>query len=531
MDATVELLDRQFNFLLKQPDDASFLIEVEPFLRALRDDDRLASYLDDLRDELVRVIQVLEQTDAELVPELIELRNELVTLRPEADDSGAAPPAPPVGGTAPNVAARFAYQQTLAYFDERAGAEPDSFNHRGQGGKASALLAVLQAKDSAYLRGEEEEAARRGAGVQVGEEAKEANASPDDACSDDASAEGPLERTDLDRWRTRVGNVDRRLNHVRRWFRLRIRTSAGVALLKLEAARDAMQPPLKLVDPDEGAAGLLGDMLRLVGSSDYSLLKVADEDRLDDADVHVITERVADLRSSAQRLHEELRRRIGATRSRLALVHRFKLRCEWHDRERMVAVAEDKTLGGGGPEDRLTAEFARYLFDQGLSPLSKPMTGGLQPDLLDPAARFYVEAKQYDSSARGDIVSAVAQVMDTVGRLRGSQYDVDEAFCVVFRRKGPYYDLPNTLHTQSYRLHLVLVDLAPADETGRRQREKPSVIEAAEFFAAEAELDHAGTVEGPLTAGGDTVGRGVEAPVDQLVDIDQTDEVDEPAGS
>jgi hypothetical protein len=87
MDATVELLDRQFNFLLKQPDDASFLIEVEPFLRALRDDDRLASYLDDLRDELVRVIQVLEQTDAELVPELIELRNELVTLRPEADDS------------------------------------------------------------------------------------------------------------------------------------------------------------------------------------------------------------------------------------------------------------------------------------------------------------------------------------------------------------------------------------------------------------------------------------------------------------
>jgi len=48
MDATVELLDRQFSFLLIQPDDASFLIQVEPFLRALGDDDRLASYLDDL---------------------------------------------------------------------------------------------------------------------------------------------------------------------------------------------------------------------------------------------------------------------------------------------------------------------------------------------------------------------------------------------------------------------------------------------------------------------------------------------------
>jgi hypothetical protein len=135
----------------------------------------------------------------------------------------------------------------------------------------------------------------------------------------------------------------------------------------------------------------------------------------------------------------------------------------------MAAVADDKTLGGG-PEDRLTAEFARYLFDQGMSPLSKPMTGGLQPDLLDPAARFYVEAKQYESSGRRDIVKAVAQVMDTVGRLRGSQYELDEAFCVVFRRNGPYYDLPDTMHTQSYRLHLVLVDLAPCDETGRRER-------------------------------------------------------------
>jgi hypothetical protein len=153
----------------------------------------------------------------------------------------------------------------------------------------------------------------------------------------------------------------------------------------------------------------------------------------------------------------------------------------------MMAVANDSSLGGG-PEDRLTAEFARYLFDQGLSPLSEPMTGGLQPDLLDPAARFYVEAKQYDSGARGDIVKAIAQVMDTVGRLRGGQYEVEEAFCVIFRRKGPYYDLPNTLRTHNYRLHLVLVDLASADEAGRRQREKPVVIGAAEFLAAETEL-------------------------------------------
>jgi hypothetical protein len=137
----------------------------------------------------------------------------------------------------------------------------------------------------------------------------------------------------------------------------------------------------------------------------------------------------------------------------------------------------------GGPEDRLTAEFARYLFDQGLSPLTKPLAGGLQPDLLDPLASFYVEAKQYDSSARGDIVKGVAQVLDTVGRLRGGPYAVEEAFCVIFRRGGAYYDLPRVLRTETFTVHLVLVDVAPAVEAGRRQTATPVRIPADEFIA------------------------------------------------
>jgi hypothetical protein len=173
----------------------------------------------------------------------------------------------------------------------------------------------------------------------------------------------------------------------------------------------------------------------------------------------------------------------------LALVNRFKLRCEWHDRERLLVVADDTRLPGG-PEDRLTAELARYLFDAGLSPLTKPLAGGLQPDLLDPTASFYVEAKQYSaSSARASIVKAVAQVIDTVGRLRGGPYAVDEAFCVIFRRDGPYYDLPQVLQTETYRLQLVLIDLAPASEAGRRQRDKPVQIPANEFFAAQPETE------------------------------------------
>lgn len=417
----------------------------------------------------------------------MKLRDGLVALRPEADDSAAVPPSP--GGGATSISALLTHRQTLAYFDLRVAGEPETFNHKGEGGKAQALLSVLQAKDAQYVY--DEEAVRRAAGAPHSKPLTP----QDDGAPSAASANDPCgtevdepERSELDRWRTRVGNVDRRLEHARRWLRLRMRTSAGVALLKLEAARDAMQPPLNLIDPDESPLAMVSEMLKLVSSSQYSLLKVADDDRLDNTDRTLVAERVADLRAATERLHEELRRRIGTTRSRLALVYRFKLRCEWHDRDRMVKVAGDPSLGGG-PEDRLTAEFARYLFDQGLSPLAKPMTGGLQPDLLDPHARFYVEAKQYEGSARGDIVGAIAQVLDTVGRLRGSQYEVTEAFCIVFRRKGPYYDLPLQLRTETYRLHLVLVDLAAASEAGRRQKEKPVVVTADELLAAQAVLD------------------------------------------
>ena len=544
VDPTTELLDRQVNFLLQQPDEASFLIQVEPFLRALETDDRLRSYLEDVLDELVRDVQVLEAVDAELVPELVELRHELVTLRAAADDSDAERPQP---GASRQPLDLLGYRQTLAYFDEQVAAEPELFNYEAEGGKAKMLLGILQAKDQQYLSDEEEQRVRA---EQTADEPQEvaandemtddpARVEPNEANQDTAEGGNGVvkssaatvepERTELDQWRTRVGNVDRRLSHSRRWFRLRMRTSPGLALRDLQAARDAVQPPLKLVDPDDNPVVVLSDMVRMISSADYPLLKVADGDRLDDTDRKLIAERVTHLRSSAERLHEELRRRIGATRSRLALVHRFKLRCEWHDRERMAAVADDRCLGGG-PEDRLTAEFARYLFDQGLSPLSKPMTGGLQPDLLDPAARFYVEAKQYDSSARGDIVKAVAQVIDTVGRLRGGQYEVEEAFCVIFRRKGPYYDLPDTLHTHSYRLQLVLVDLAAADETGRRQREKPVLIDAAEFFAAELH-EHSGTVqtEGtPDEDAGDTI---INASVDHAVDAGADENIGGPADS
>jgi hypothetical protein len=67
---------------------------------------------------------------------------------------------------------------------------------------------------------------------------------------------------------------------------------------------------------------------------------------------------VRELREIVERRREDRRRRIGATRSRIAVVNRFKLRCEWHDPDRMLAVAQDRRLSSG-PEDRLTVDPTR----------------------------------------------------------------------------------------------------------------------------------------------------------------------------
>lgn len=211
-------------------------------------------------------------------------------------------------------------------------------------------------------------------------------------------------------------------------------------------------------------------------------------EQLDAAHTQFVADRVRDLRKDVQRLHDDLRRRIGTTASRLALVLRFKHRAEWYDRDRLRKLAEAK--GAGTIEDRLTGELVRFLFDQGLSPLTKPMVGSLQPDVLDPSLSptFYVEAKQYaaNGNPRQTLLRSVAQVHDTAGTMRGDPYGVHEAFVVVFRRGGPRYSLPEQLPGDGWTTHLVLVDITPVHESGSRARQQPVNLTVGDFLSDRA---------------------------------------------
>ena len=307
-DPLVELLDRQVDFLLRQTDSAAFLIQVEPFVRALRTEPRLAAYLDDVLEEVVCIVDDMKEVDAELTVELVELRREFVALRPGADDSNVQPPSES-DSPAAKSRRRLSYMGILAYFDERAESEPGPFNAEGEGGLATTLLGILQNKEATYLHELEAAAAREN-----NEPGDPQNVPREEEPPTDAEQNGPA-RDPLDAWRRRLGNVQRRYEYAVRLLKLRTRTSAGLALLKLEAVPGQLNPPARLLDVEgEDSTGAASDLMRWVGSESYSLFKLAWQQRLDAADYGIIDKRVADLRDAVERLREELRRRIGTTR-------------------------------------------------------------------------------------------------------------------------------------------------------------------------------------------------------------------------
>jgi hypothetical protein len=176
----------------------------------------------------------------------------------------------------------------------------------------------------------------------------------------------------------------------------------------------------------------------------------------------------------------EMRRRAKKGHSHIALLRRYKTRCEWYARDEMRALGEVADAAKR-PEDRLVEHLAGFLFDHGLNPLNTPMTGPVRADLLDPTApRFalYIEAKQHEDlkGAKKATRTGLRQIADTANMLESLR--IHEAFLVVFRRRGELVSfVPDTLQVGHLRVHIVRVDIAPRDEVGSRERRNPKTVD------------------------------------------------------
>lgn len=332
-----DLLDRQTEFLLRRPTDAEFLIQVPTYLRALRDEPRLAIHMEDLLREATALLSRHEAHDARAVPELVTLRDELVALAPKIDDAAASPP------TDGAPTALLAWRLTLAAFDRLVAGDlaPYVSDGRPAHGKTRALIAILNPK-LALLQHPVTRSAQ--------------------------GERHPIEdnqRPDLDEIGRRLGNVARRDEHFTSEVQLEARTSAGFSLGRLDLVLSALNPPPAVIESPDDIPMFLNDVFGYITTGSYSLFRAVHGGRLSVEEGRLVAERVTELRQDVDRLREELRRRVGATATRTALVLRFKHRAEWYDRTRLQALAGQD--GPGTIEDRLTGELVRFSSMLGLA--------------------------------------------------------------------------------------------------------------------------------------------------------------------
>lgn len=283
---------------------------------------------------------------------------------------------------------------------------------------------------------------------------------------------GPWDNPRFEDLRRRVRDRADEYQHASYIFQHVARTSPGVALQRLlqstprwirapreaSAERPDFKPFTFLLDPAE---------------------QLLTGEKLDKFDLARLKADVTFLRTAARAAHEGLRRRLYGTRSRRALVDRFKLRTESYDRDRL----RELTAEASNPENRLLNEAARYLFDAGLTPLIGAQIGRLRPDALAHGSdwTFYLEAKQYKDRP-GALVAAKSgakQVWDTAAVLKS--IGLREVFLVIFRRAGPHAVVPEHVRADGIVVYPIVIAIAPADESGSQQSELPVVITEADM--------------------------------------------------
>lgn len=279
--------------------------------------------------------------------------------------------------------------------------------------------------------------------------------------------------------------------HVIRDFHARVRTTAAPALFRLRELAQNTNPAPRTADEDP----LMAAARRMEPEKLAKAIHTPQQTSNGQSEVRQAT---AALFRDTRILHMELRTRIGLTRSRLALLDRFIARCQVYDAPRLREIVGEETTrkrADGRPvavEGVLTAEMARFLFEQGLNPLVDPKLVGLRPDVFDQSTTgytLYVEAKQYSSSPRSPrrlIIEAVTQVFQTWQRLR-AQFPVTEAFLLVFRVGGPLVTIDDTVRGTFGPLHIRVADIAPASASGSSAKEQTIRITAAELAPASSD--------------------------------------------
>lgn len=415
LDDLLRVLDENVSLLTEEADDRRAIVRLPDLLQHLASEPLLSSALAELREEADRRLSAFRLHDESLLRELTSLwpryRASFESLRATLVES--------------QKVKNFDRQVPFGGIDRLLrGTEPVTMDHREPGCDDSASWKVLQ---------------QWKAGLQWKNDRID-GANPDAEC-------GGLHA----RWQ----EMEQRHKRAFRRYWRDGRNLPGFAVMRLQLRSKEIHP-----EPEDDVEHLFlsGDVRREV------------YDQNSDYDFRDMKATAGHVRRDVSLLRQGIRTVLLLGRSRRSLIRRFAARCERYEAARLRELGQ-----GRRAEIELTSRFARFLFDQGLNPVTDAPVAGLRPDVLDFGAPFYVEAKQYRKNPRSALKRAVGQVFDTWGRLRAT-WPLDEAFLLVFRLGGPRLEMPECVPVDGRKLYIAIVDVAPPAKSGSRQQHRPVVI-------------------------------------------------------
>ncbi|OGQ94499.1 MAG: hypothetical protein A2521_15120 [Deltaproteobacteria bacterium RIFOXYD12_FULL_57_12] len=296
-------------------------------------------------------------------------------------------------------------------------------------------------------------------------------------------ANGNAKKSQLDDLRKRLNHISQQHDKAFRQYLLNEAAHAGVALTRLRKIAAGLLPAYYNWNPEKNVHEQNMDVLLWLKDSQISNALFSPTKFQPTP-----AEYAGQMRRDIDLVVVEILRRVGLHLSYRALILRLKTRCERFDgdslRERMERLSKMKP--GARKEDLLTEHCARYLFDQGLNPLFNASIVRLRPDLFDSSSApeaLYVEAKQYSETngLRKKLQKATWQVWSTWSELEGSNR-VSEGYLLVFRVGGPLVQFDDRVRFQNKTLYPILVDIAPPNMRGSREKSQPIHIAAAEMI-------------------------------------------------
>lgn len=167
-----------------------------------------------------------------------------------------------------------------------------------------------------------------------------------------------------------------------------------------------------------------------------------------------------------ERLHNFILDRFNRTSLGLALLTKYKRRCEWYDQEEMLGkTAELDEQKRDTVEKELTRKLCMFLLDNNVMPLSEVSLGKSRPDVLIQSKEemFPIEVKVVRLNDNDRVKKGFNQIVTYI-----RTNDASEGFYVIFCRGDFTLQIPKTVLKDSIRINIVTVELPETSPSSRK---------------------------------------------------------------